>query len=116
MKAIPRYNMSKEEKRALHHEVARQARDITNKFALELDATILWAAHEKFGMGKKRLREFYDYIANCREDLVQRYEMENDAEFLLLHKLKEIGVDLKAWSEEPRKHLVFHIDKERESE
>lgn len=110
MKAIPRYEMSKEEKRALHHEVSRQAREITNKFALELDATILWSLHEQFGFGKDRLKRFYNYIADCREDLIQKYEMEDEAEYLLLYKLKEIGVDLKAWSEEPRKHLVFHID------
>lgn len=113
MNAIRRYSMSKEEKRAMHYEAARQMRAITDKLALELDATILWAAHEKWGKGKKSLREFYDFVAESREELVRLYEMHNDAEFILLRKLKEIGVDLEAWNKEPRKHLVFHIDKER---
>jgi hypothetical protein len=112
MKAIPRYELSKAEKRAFHHEVARQTRKITDRFALELDATILWAAHEKWGKGKKSLREFYDFVTDCREQVLKRYEMEDDAEFILLYKLREIGVDLKAWSEEKRNHLVFHIDEE----
>lgn len=41
MNAIRRYSMSKAEKQALHHEAARQMREIVDKIALELDATLL---------------------------------------------------------------------------
>lgn len=109
MNAIRRYNMSKEEKRALTHEVARQAREISDKFALELDATILWALHKKFGFGAKRCKKFYDCVAELRESLLKKYEMQDDSEFILLYKLKERGIDVKKWSEEQKNHVVIRV-------
>ncbi|MBP3311989.1 MAG: hypothetical protein J6L72_07125 [Butyricicoccus sp.] len=109
MNALRRYSMSKEEKRALQAEVARQARQISDRFALELDATILWALHEKFGFGPERLRRFYDCVYNNRETLLQRYDMHDDAEFILLHKLREIGADVRKWSEEQTEHVTFRV-------
>ena len=110
MNALRRYSMSKEEKRALQAEVARQARQISDRFAIEIDATILWALHEKFGFGPERLRRFYDCVYESREMLLQRYDMHDDAEFILLHKLREIGVDVQKWSAEQKQHVTFRVD------
>lgn len=109
MNALRRYTMSKEEKRALQAEVARQSREISDRFALELDATILWALHEKFGFGAKRCRRFYDCVYEVRENLLKKYEMQDDCEFILIYKLKEYGIDLKKWSEEQKNHVVIHV-------
>ena len=109
MNAIRRYSMSKEEKRALHAEVARQARQISDRFSLEVDATILWALHEEFGFGAERLRRFYDCVYQNREALLRRYDMHDDAEFILLHKLREIGADVRKWSEEQTEHVTFRV-------
>lgn len=110
MKALRHYSMSKEEKRALQAEVSRQARQISDRFAIEIDATILWALHEKFGFGPERLRRFYDCVYESREMLLQRYDMHDDAEFILLHKLREIGVDVQKWSAEQKQHVTFRVD------
>ena len=110
MNALRRYSMSKEEKRALQAEVARQARQISDRFALEIDATILWALHEKLGFGPERLRRFYDCVYESRETLLQHYDMHDDAEFILLHKLREIGVDVQKWSAEQKQHVTMHVD------
>ena len=110
MKALRHYSMSKEEKRALQAEVSRQARQISDRFAIEIDATILWALHEKFGFGPERLRRFYDCVYESREMLLQRYDMHDDAEFILLHKLLEIGVDVQKWSAEQKQHVTFRVD------
>lgn len=108
MKALMRYKMSREEKRAFDAEIARQAQEISDRFALEIDATILWALHDKFGFGPERLRRFYDRAYESRESLLRRYEMHDDAEFILLHKLKGIGVDLKRWNEEQKQRVTIH--------
>ena len=109
MNALRRYSMSKEEKRALQAEVSRQARQISDRFALELDATILWALHSEFGFGADRLRRFYDCVYQNREALLRRYDMHDDAEFILLHKLREIGADVRKWSEEQTEHVTFRV-------
>lgn len=109
MNALRRYSMSKEEKRALQAEVSRQARQISDRFALELDATILWALHDEFGFGAERLRRFYDCVYNNREALLRRYDMHDDAEFILLHKLREIGVDVQKWSADQKQHVTFRV-------
>lgn len=109
MKALMRYKMSREEKRAFDAEIARQARQITDRFALELDATILWALHTEFGFGAERLRRFYDCVAESREALLRHYEMEEDSQFILLYKPKEIGVDLKKWDAEQKQHVTIHV-------
>lgn len=110
MNALRRYSMSKEEKRALQAEVSRQARQISDRFALELDATILWALHSEFGFGADRLRRFYDCVYQNREALLRRYDMHDDAEFILLHKLREIGVDVQKWSADQKQHVTFRVD------
>lgn len=106
MNAIRRYSMSKEEKRALRSEVARQARQISDRFSLEVDATILWALHEEFGFGADRLRRVWDCVAVHRAELLKHYDMQDNAEFILLYKLRQIGVDVEKWTAEPQTQKV----------
>lgn len=104
MKAICR--MTKKQERAMQAEMLRQ---LNSNMASDLEATFLWALHTEFGFGAERLRRFYDCVAESREALLRHYEMQNDAEFILLHKLKEIGVDLKKWDAEQKQHVTIHV-------
>jgi hypothetical protein len=118
MDAIPRYKMSKAEKRAMSYEVARQAREISERLSLEIEAALLYSVrvvserHNK-AWGKDMLRELYDTCAVAIDELVNKYEMRDDSTYVILRELLKIGVDVEAWNKEPRKQLVFHIDKER---
>lgn len=118
MKAIPRYEMSKEEKRAMDYAAERYMRTVVDKISLELDAILLYAVRvvsEKHGdpWGKQRLREVYEAAASAREALVKKFEMHNDALFVQLRELKKIGVDLEAWAQEPGPHLVFRVPQDK---
>ena len=105
MKAICR--MTKKQERAMQAEMLRQ---LNSNMASDLEATFLWALHTEFGFGAERLRRFYDCVAESREALLRHYEMQNDAEFILLHKLRDIGVDVRAWSDAQPRHTVIHVD------
>ena len=104
MKAICR--MTKKQERAMQAEMLRQ---LNSNMASDLEATFLWALHTEFGVGAERLRRFYDCVAESREALLRHYEMEEDSQFILLYKLKEIGVDLKKWDAEQKQHVTIHV-------
>ena len=104
MKAICR--MTKKQERAMQAEMLRQ---LNSNMASDLEATFLWALHTEFGFGAERLRRFYDCVAESRESLLRHYEMEEDSQFILLYKLKEIGVDLKKWDAEQKQHVTIHV-------
>ncbi len=104
MKAICR--MTKKQERAMQAEMLRQ---LNSNMASDLEATFLWALHTEFGFGAERLRRFYDCVAESREALLRHYEMEEDSQFILLYKLKEIGVDLKKWDAEQKQHVTIHV-------
>lgn len=106
MKALMRYPLTRKQERAMQAEMLRQLND---NMASDLEATFLWALHTEFGFGTERLRRFYDCVVECRESLLRHYEMEDDSQFILLHKLKEIGVDLKKWDEEQKQHVTIHV-------
>lgn len=107
MKALMQYQMSAAEKQAMKVEVARQARELSDRFSTEINATILWALHEEFGFGAERLRRYFDCVEKYRMELIEKYEMQDDAEFILLYKLREIGVDLKKWCDETKSRVVL---------
>lgn len=104
MKAICR--MTQKQERAMQAEMLRQ---LNSNMASDLEATFLWALHTEFGFGAERLRRFYDCVAESREALLRHYEMEEDSQFILLYKLKEIGVDLKKWDAEQKQHVTIHV-------
>lgn len=88
---------------------AEMLRQLNSNMASDLEATFLWALHTEFGFGAERLRRFYDCVAESREALLRHYEMEEDSQFILLYKLKEIGVDLKKWDAEQKQHVTIHV-------
>jgi hypothetical protein len=105
--------LSPSQRKAEKKEIARQVKELSETVSLELEAVFMWAAHEKWRKGKKSLREYYDFVADCIDALVEHYEVGEDGQkFILLYKLKEIGVDLEAWGKERRKRVTIRIDDE----
>ena len=94
MKALQRYQMSKAEEAALKAEIVRQVHELDEKFSAEICAMLLWALHEEFGFGADRLRRVWDCVAVHRAELLKHYDMQDNAEFILLYKLRQIGVDV----------------------
>lgn len=109
--------LSPGQRKAEKREIAELVKQVTESTALELEAIFMWAAHEKWGKGKKSLREYYDFVADNIESLVNHYEVGEDGrKFILLYKLKEIGVDLEAWHRERRKLVRIHIEAKGDSQ
>lgn len=106
MKALQQYQMSKAEKAALKAEIARQVHELDEKFSAEICAMLLWALHEEFGFGADRLRRVWDCMAVHRAELLKHYDMQDNAEFILLYKLRQIGVDVEKWTAEPQTQKV----------
>ncbi len=106
MKALQRYQMSKAEKAALKAEIARQVHELDEKFSAEICAMLLWALHEEFGFGADRLRRVWNCVAVHRAELLKHYDMQDNAEFILLYKLRQIGVDVEKWTAEPQTQKV----------
>ena len=93
--------LSKKEKEVFDQEVQKQLAEYDRRNAAEVDAIALWILHEMFGFGEKRLRAFYDSFHNELAALLDRYKMEkSDAVWLCTYKLKECGIDIRAWNQE----------------
>lgn len=45
-------------------------------------------------------------VAVHREELLKHYDMQDNAEFILLYKLRQIGVDVEKWTAEPQTQKV----------
>lgn len=102
-----RIPMTSSERQVLKKEVRSMMADYHYKHLTELDAVILWVLHEEYGFGEKRLKDFYISFNRAVKGLLKRYEMEEDDDddqiWLFTHKLKQAGIDLRAWDEEARK-------------
>lgn len=102
MKAKIPWRPTKAAQRAMTEEINRQTIVADEKHYLDIVAMVLWALHvcKKTKFGKKRLRAFYDDFDKIHQELIDYYKMADDHEWLVHYKLREIGVDVKAWSEE----------------
>lgn len=101
MKAWTQHIWSAAEKKAMDYEIKKQLADFNNRNVREVDATVLWVLHDKFGWGHHRLRQFYTEFIKCMDELTDRYEMGKDeAPWLCTYKLKEYGIDLEEWEKE----------------
>lgn len=80
--------------------------ELDEKFSAEICAMLLWALHEEFGFGADRLRRVWDCVAVHRAELLKHYDMQDNAEFILLYKLRQIGVDVEKWTAEPQTQKV----------
>ena len=68
------------------------------KMATDIDTSVLWCLHERYGWGAKRLRKFYKDLFDEHKRMRKFYEM--DDLYPERQKLKEIGVDVEAWYQE----------------
>ena len=46
------------------------------------------------------------YVAVHRAELLKHYDMQDNGEFILLYKLRQIGVDVEKWTAEPQTQKV----------
>ena len=85
-------------KKAINDEVNRQISEGVEKLSQNITATVLWQLHEQLGFGKKRLLRFHKKFAPALKELQDFYQMhsQEETDFLVRHKLKEIGVDIDA--------------------
>ena len=92
----------REIERSVKKETRKQAWAAYSDLIMDECAIFFWVLHEKYGFGKKRLRDLYDAYDPLWEELREHYELTtDDTPFVCRAKLKEIGVDLDAWAEEP---------------
>lgn len=80
---------------AMLKEVRAQLLDMDKKYALDLDATVLWTLHTKYGFGPKRLKQFYFDMFKEHHRMREFYEM--DDTYPERFKMKEKGIDVEAW-------------------
>ena len=101
MKALVKHSWSAAERRAMDREIKAQLAEYNEKNMREVDATVLWVLHDKFGWGPERLRRFYKEFIECMDELTARYEMDKDeVPWLCTYKLKDYGIDLEEWEKE----------------
>lgn len=96
------------EKKAMEMEINRQIAESDRKHMNEIDALVLWQLKEQLGFGQKRLRRFYDGFAPALLELIEHYEMPDAPAWLCMEMLKQIGVDVEAWSRERREINDLH--------
>ena len=53
-----------------------------------------------------RIRRVWDCVAVNRAELLKHYDMQDNAEFILLYKLRQIDVDVEKWTAEPQTQKV----------
>lgn len=53
-----------------------------------------------------RIRRVWDCVAVHRAELLKHYDMQDNAEFILLYKLRQIDVDVEKWTAEPQTQKV----------
>lgn len=89
------------EKKALGIEIRKEASEQERKFAMELEAMVIWHIRQKLGWGPKRLREFYDSFNRDVDALLGRYELEDEDDiWLCTQMLKAEGIDIEQWQKE----------------
>lgn len=94
-------HLTSAEKKAMDMEIKRQLVEMDRRFTNDMDATILWYLHVKYGFGIKRLREFWEGFDPFHRALIEYYELEDaDDAWLCTKKLKDMDVDIEAWNKE----------------
>lgn len=94
-------HLSKAERTALDIEVRKAIAENEKTYHMDMDAAILYFLHTKYGFGEKRLRDFWNGFNALHGQILRDYMVLNDeAAWVCRQKLKNIGVDVKAWWEE----------------
>ena len=88
-------HLTSAEKKALDLEVRRETVRINDLYMADLDATVLYYVHTRYGFHKKRLRDFYIGFREFYNKLVEYYVMEqHEGAWVCRLKLKELGIDI----------------------
>lgn len=103
MKARIPIKLTKSQQRAMDEEIKSQLLLYDEMHENNVDSIILYSLHKEFGFGKDRLRRFYDCVKVHYQDLVNHYENEDDAEFVCMKILKDIGVDVAQWNKDRKR-------------
>jgi hypothetical protein len=94
-------DLSKAEQRALDRELSRQMAAYDEKHSREIDAIVLWSAHNSLNLGPKKLKQFYFDFAKEFQALLDRYEFDiSDGAWKCTEELKRYGIDLEEWEKE----------------
>ena len=89
------------EKKALNIEIRKAAEEHDRRFALEVEATLLWVIRQKLGYGEKGLKSIHDEYFTRIKELIDRYELEEEDDiWLCTQMLKAEGIDIEAWQRE----------------
>lgn len=89
------------EKKALNIEIRKAAKEHDRKFALEVEATLLWIIRQKLGYKENGLKSIHDEYFTRIKALLERYELEEEDDIWLCTKLlKAEGIDIEAWQKE----------------
>ena len=81
-------------KKALKNEIHNRLVDQERKVSIDIDTSVLWVLHVKYGWGKQRLKAFYNALFEEHRN-VRTYDKGE-----LVKMLKEKGIDVEAWYDE----------------
>lgn len=95
-----RLPMNSKSRKAMMEEINRQIIESDTKYRDNLDALVLYTLHDKYGFGPRRLRQFWEAMSEVHEELITYYDMPEDGPWIMLEKLKSLGVDIHQWNEE----------------
>lgn len=107
-KAEPVYNLKPSQvantvldgvgKEALQTEIHNRLVEQERKISIDIDASVLWVLHVKYGWGKQRLKAFYNALFEEHRNVRQFYDI--DDVYPERMKLKERGIDVETWYDE----------------
>ena len=99
-----RFHLTEPQYEAMIKEIDRQLLIFAKKYYNDMDAITLLALHVTQGYGPKKLKEIYRAMHIWHNRLITHYEMDpetGDDAFYCTRRLKEIGIDIEEWSNEP---------------
>lgn len=96
-------------KKIMQDEISKEVIRVSDQYAKDYDATVLWVLHRMTGWGRIRLKRFWDMYVKEHKRLKDRYSMgRSDIPWICSELLEEIGVDLDKWYEEIENNPDFH--------
>ena len=88
------------EQKALDIEIRKQIVEYDRGYWENIEKAVLYVLHEKYNFGKQRLYDFWKSFLKIHDDLISKYEMPDDFDWLVDHKLKDLGIDVHEWNEQ----------------
>lgn len=92
---------SSSEKKIIDKEVGKIVIKAVKDSEKDIDASILWMLHTKYGFGRKKLREVWHFMAALNKEYEAYYDLEpGEGAWVARKLLSDYGVDLDAWYDE----------------